>query len=311
MGRTKRLYMPGAVFHITARTHCGEGYFHEAIRDELVDIIARSARRSDALIIAYAIMPNHYHLVVQQQQASLAQLVQAISRRIALAVQRDQRRKGSVFGSRFHAKPCADARHMREMIVYTHRNPVRAKLCSGPDMWNWNSHWAYVDHGLCATTPPSLYAARELFVDDQAECNSESGYLAFLRWKEECDNLPDDALRPRPPNTRYGDIFYSRQFGAVPPLDFKPTVDLCDIIRSTLSDVAPELTLEDLQTGSINRRVVSARRAVIIAATRCRHRVCEISHTLQISESAVSRVAVTVSPRPPIRFDNRSGHFPF
>src|SRR5687768_12358998 len=117
MSRRKRAYLPGVVFHITARAHCKEPYFSPALRDAMVNIIARGLRRSDALLIAWVILSNHYHLVVRQGVAPLAQLIQPINREIALAVQRAQRRKGHVFERRFFAKPCIDADQMREMIV--------------------------------------------------------------------------------------------------------------------------------------------------------------------------------------------------
>src|SRR5687767_2034783 len=128
MPRRKRSYLPGGAFHIYARTHRKEKWFDEELRDVIVSIIARALPRSDADLMAWSIMPNHYHLVIQQGIAPIAQLIQPINREIALAVHRKQRRKGHVFERRFFAKSCIDADQLREWIMYTHRNPIRAKL---------------------------------------------------------------------------------------------------------------------------------------------------------------------------------------
>lgn len=304
MGRRKREYLPGAVFHITARSHCKEHIFDVDLRDVMVSIIARRLPLTDAELIAFAIMSNHYHLVIKQGNAPIAQLMQPINREIALAVQRKYRRQGHVFGGPFFAKPCVGPEQMREMIIYTHRNPVRAKLCSDASEWDWSSHGIYL--GTCASTPSGLVvrSALELFADQEDGIDASEGYLAHLGWRSQCDELMEDEPRPRAPRTRFGDAYYYKHFVAAEGPKLDPERDLRDVILRSLKDVAPEVTLDMLRRPLRTRPFVLIRRAVIASATRARHRPRDIARFLNLSDTAVSRVAVTVRPRPPIRFDS-------
>src|SRR5262245_39185834 len=142
MPRRKRSYLPGCAFHITARTHSGEFWFEE-LRSEILAIIDRALKQTDALLLAYAIMCNHLHLVVRQGDAPLARLMQPIGQRTAYAVHRRCKRKGYVLGYRYFDVPCRGDAHLRNAIMYTHRNPVEAGLCKEPAEYQWSSALAY------------------------------------------------------------------------------------------------------------------------------------------------------------------------
>jgi putative transposase len=302
--RTKRPYLPGVVFHITTRAHCREPYFEDpALRDFIVNVIARALRKTDAQLIAHTIMQNHYHLVVHHGVAPLAQLLQPINREVALAVQRKFQRRGYVFERRFRAKPCVDAAQLREMIVYTHLNAVRAKHCGSPEDWAWSSHCAYA--GLpqierCAQ--PRVRVVQELFLDHPKGSGSEA-YARYVQWRRQCDDLPEDAIRPAPPRTRFGDGLFYEYFTPAPNAERAAQLDLRDVVLRTMRDISPDLTLDYLRLALRTKPFVAIRRAIIIDALHARHRVRDIARFLNISDSAVSRVASTLYPRPPVRFD--------
>src|SRR5262245_51346429 len=101
MPRRKRTYQPGAAFHITARTNGKEHWLDERIRDELVDILSTTMSRCDAHLIAYALMSNHFHLVIWQGAMTLGQVMQPIMRKLALRIKRKLDRGGRFMERRF------------------------------------------------------------------------------------------------------------------------------------------------------------------------------------------------------------------
>jgi REP element-mobilizing transposase RayT len=301
--RRNRSYLPGVGFHLMARTHCKEHYFEKAeLRDEITAIIGRCIPRSDAKVIAFTIMSNHYHMIVRQGMAPLAQLMQPINREIALAVQRDQKRKGHVFQGRFRAKGCINAEQMREWIVYTHRNPVRAQLCCDPGQWAWSSHGVY-NGGPSASVIP-FWCALELFADNADGTDGLEGYKRHVRWRQECDALPEDAILPPRPPARFGDTYFARQFApdtAAPSLS--PELDLRDVVQRAVKELAPGLSLDDVRALPKTKSAVEIRRQIIERAARARHRTSSIARFLNVSETTVSRVVVSLAPRPIQRFD--------
>jgi putative transposase len=272
------------------------------VRDEIDRIIARSLGRCDARLIAHAVLSNHYHIIIRQGVAPLSQLMQPINREIALVVQRDQKRKGHVFQGRFRAKSCVDADQLREWIVYTHRNAVRAGLCSAPGDWKWCTHRRYIDSAKLDTFP--LWRAIELFADNDNGTDGLEGYQRYMEWRDECDRLPEDSIRRARPRARFGDRFFAREFTPDPTPMPTPESDLRDVVLRAVKEFAPGLSLDDVRALSKTRDAIAVRHLLIEKAVRARHRPSSIARFLNVSETMVSRVAVTVLPRPPVRFDS-------
>ena len=80
MGRRRRPYMPGAVFHITARTQGRVDYFDPRMRDHIREAMATVQQHTDAKLRAFVIMSNHMHVVLQQGVAPLATFMMTLTR---------------------------------------------------------------------------------------------------------------------------------------------------------------------------------------------------------------------------------------
>jgi REP element-mobilizing transposase RayT len=144
MGRRKRSYLPGAAFHLTARTSGHEHWWaDDKLRNSVVGIVSDALHRTDARLVAFTIMTNHFHLTVRQGIDPLARLMHPVCQRIALLVRRAHGREGHIFERQFRDKPCASADHLRQVIYYTHRNPVKAGMCAEANEYVWSSACAY------------------------------------------------------------------------------------------------------------------------------------------------------------------------
>src|SRR5262245_58757666 len=110
--RLKRPYLPGTAFHLTSRT-IGHEPWLALLRDDITGIFARGFAHSDALLIAFAVMHNHFHLIVRQGRAPLSALMHSICRSIALRAQSVHNREGHIFERRYRALPCLTPQHLR------------------------------------------------------------------------------------------------------------------------------------------------------------------------------------------------------
>src|SRR5471032_1453799 len=78
--------------------------------------------------IAWVIMPDHFHWLVQLEQRSLAQLMQAIKSRSTLNINRASGTQGSFWQTGYHDRAIRDDEDLRPFARYIVANPLRAGL---------------------------------------------------------------------------------------------------------------------------------------------------------------------------------------
>jgi REP element-mobilizing transposase RayT len=291
--------LPGAAFHLTARTSGHEHWWaDDKLRSAVTGIVRDGLRRTDTRLIAFAIMTNHFHLTVRQGYDPLARLMHPICQRIALLVRAVHGREGHIFERRFRDKPCSSADHLRQVIYYTHRNPVKAGMCADASAYAWSSACAYTGLRRASTDDellhPALTPALELFART-AEANVQemhAGYLEFARWRTACDALPAGVRRPDGPLFPWGDVYSAQQFRVLPPPEgFTTRPDLRDLVLQALAELAPTVDLQLLRLRKGPRFVSAVRHQIITRAISAGHRGVTIARFLNVSEGIVSRVA--------------------
>lgn len=125
-------------------------------------------------ILAYCLMPDHYHLLVQICANTFSASMQSLSQSYTNAINRDRKRVGPLFQGRFCAKPIDEELGLLHVSRYIHRNPVDAGLVKLPHAWEFSSYLDYTDvrHGRLPNLSSVLTIAggRERyrrFVEDQ------------------------------------------------------------------------------------------------------------------------------------------------
>lgn len=159
MPRPPRLAYPGALYHVTARgVQQSAIFFDDRDRHRMLALLAQSLRDFEARALAFCLMGNHYHLVLQTERANLSQLMHRINSRYSQAFNRRHARRGHVFEGRFKAVHVDRDAYLLEVCRYVDLNPVRAGLAAAPSDWAWSSYRAHAG----ATPPPCWLATAEL-----------------------------------------------------------------------------------------------------------------------------------------------------
>jgi REP element-mobilizing transposase RayT len=81
-----------------------------------------------ANLIAYVLMPNHYHLRTQIKDDSLSEAMRALTISYTKAINKQQRRVGVLFQGRFRSLIVEKAKYLVHLSRYIHLNPSKAKL---------------------------------------------------------------------------------------------------------------------------------------------------------------------------------------
>lgn len=314
MGRRHRPHLPGATFHITARVQAGEPVFTPALRTRFVGILRDQIAVSQVGLFAYALMPNHLHLILRQGDAPLQRFMQPLLRKAALLVQKRWRREGHVFERRYRDRVCGDADYLRNAIVYAHLNPIRAGLADDLAAYPWISRSAWCGDGLAADggpQPVDVGVARLVFatVASPTARALKADYQLFESRRLEADRTmgrdPDRLLResverPEIPLCNEGNRFWTDLLSPGAPRRGSdqarnqvvqpgcPRVDLSLIARRVMQETGTGLAETVVRSRWGGKSYSEARRNIAVRATAAGYTGREIANYLRLSPAAVS-----------------------
>lgn len=131
-------------------------FFLRRLRDYLVPSVID--------IVAYCLMPNHYHLLVFLHQETLSDAMQAFSLSYSKAINLQQGRVGFLFQGRFKAIPIHKNEYLLPLSRYIHLNPVAANIVKQPEDWEFSSYRDYlgVKRGTLINPQPILSQFRDI-----------------------------------------------------------------------------------------------------------------------------------------------------
>jgi REP element-mobilizing transposase RayT len=145
MSRPLRIEFPGAVYHVTSRGDRREPiYVDDEDREAHLAVIARAMDRFDARVLAYCLMGNHYHLLVQTRQANLSQLMRQVNGVYTQVFNRRHGQGGHLFQGRFKAILVDGDAYLATLCRYVERNPVAVCLVAAARDWPWSSCQAHL-----------------------------------------------------------------------------------------------------------------------------------------------------------------------
>lgn len=143
MPRRSRASTGQFVFHVLNRAVQGLILFEVPADYELFcGILAEAVRRFPVRVLAFAIMPNHWHLVVWPlDDDSLSPFMQWLTATHAMQwrAARGNQGRGAVYQGRFKAIAVQHDAHFVRLCRYVERNPVRARLVARAEDWPWSS----------------------------------------------------------------------------------------------------------------------------------------------------------------------------
>ncbi len=96
-------------------------------------------------VVAYCLMPTHYHLLVLVQEAeAVSRAMQRFSISYTKAMNKRFDRVGSLFQGSFQAKHINENRYLMHLSRYIHLNPVSAGLVESAEEWEFSSYRDYI-----------------------------------------------------------------------------------------------------------------------------------------------------------------------
>jgi REP element-mobilizing transposase RayT len=145
MSRKPRIHFPGAVYHVILRGNGGQDiFFSKKDRSKFYLLLQEGIEKFGHRILAFCLMSNPVHLVIQVGEKPLSRIMQNISFRYTRFINARKKRIGHLFQGRYKAVLVDADNHLLELVRYIHNNPVRAKIIETIDQYTWSSHRAYL-----------------------------------------------------------------------------------------------------------------------------------------------------------------------
>ena len=97
-------------------------------------------------IIAYCLMPNHYHFLLRQDNThTISRFVQAVFNSYTKAFNKMFERSGTLFEGPFRAIMVGRDEYLIHLCRYIHRNPLDAGLVDHPIQWPFSNYQEWVE----------------------------------------------------------------------------------------------------------------------------------------------------------------------
>jgi len=110
--------------------------------DAFERILEEAVARTEMRLLAYCVMPNHWHLVVRpREDGDLSRFVGwlTLTHTQRWHAHRHSTGSGHVYQGRFKSFPVQDDAHFLTVCRYVERNALRANLVQRAQQWRWSS----------------------------------------------------------------------------------------------------------------------------------------------------------------------------
>ena len=120
----------------------------------LLEIVEQRTGSPLVEIVAYCLMPNHFHLLIREiEEGGISKFMQKLTTGYTMYFNKRNERSGALFQGKFKATHVADDRYLRYLISYIHLNPV--KLIEPKWKETGISDKAHAEHYLESYAPSS------------------------------------------------------------------------------------------------------------------------------------------------------------
>lgn len=129
MPRKGRIDFPGALHHVIIRgINRSKIFLDYNDRRAFIGRLDRGLRKTEVSCFAWALIPNHVHLLLQTGPQPLTKLMRSLLTGYALYFNKQHNRVGYLFQSRYKSILCDKETYLLQLVRYIHLNPLRAGL---------------------------------------------------------------------------------------------------------------------------------------------------------------------------------------
>ena len=145
MARRAREKSSSGIYHVIMRGVNRQTIFEEdEDRVKFLSTLGRYKSKQKYELYGYALMSNHIHLLLREDEDTLADSIKRIASSYVHWYNQKYERCGHLFQERFKSEPVETRAYFLVVLRYIHQNPLKAHLVKRVDERQWTSYQAYM-----------------------------------------------------------------------------------------------------------------------------------------------------------------------
>ena len=148
MPRKKRVWYPGAIYHVMNRGNGRHIIFkEESDYCDFLECLAKTKEKYPFKVHALCLMTNHFHIVIETAEVEIWKIMRYLQLIYAANYNIKYKQTGHLFGNRYVGKLIMNDRYFLEVSRYIHLHPVKAMMVSDPAEYKYSSYAVFVTGG--------------------------------------------------------------------------------------------------------------------------------------------------------------------
>lgn len=145
----RRIWIPGASYHITNRGNHKEDIFLEEVDYYIYLSLIKNTlhfyKEYNYKLISYCLMKNHVHMLLKTDKYDPSYFMRRLSSMYAKYFNNKYECVGHLFQERYYSNTITSVIELLEVSRYIHLNPVRANITKLPEEYRWSSYNRILD----------------------------------------------------------------------------------------------------------------------------------------------------------------------
>lgn len=182
MPRTARKLSKTGFYHIIIRGVNKETIFiDDEDREMFLRLLKKYKIEFKCNVYAYCLMSNHLHILIEDKQLKVGELMKNITCVYAGEFNKKYKRVGHLFQDRFKSQNVEDQNYLLYLIRYIHRNPQKAGICKTEE-YKWSSY------------NEVIYGAKIIDRNFILSIYNDNKFLAINEFRKQMTGINDDVL---------------------------------------------------------------------------------------------------------------------
>ena len=145
MAKKKRIWYPGAVYHITNRGNRRADIFKDEEDYQVYLIILQQTMdKYPYILYSYCLMTNHIHMQIETKDVEIWHIMRYINLLYTKYFNNKYNFIGHLFQGRYKSEIIENDTYNLETSRYIHLNPVKANMVNTPIEYKWSSYDTYM-----------------------------------------------------------------------------------------------------------------------------------------------------------------------
>jgi REP element-mobilizing transposase RayT len=139
MPKQESILTAGKIYHLYNRAVADNLLFIEEDNYHFFLSKLRIYLSDCADILAYCLMPNHYHLLILLKNPDLPNSMRKLALSYVVSFNRMYKRSGHLFQGKYQRKSVGDFNYLLHLSRYIHINPLASGLVKKAEDWDYSS----------------------------------------------------------------------------------------------------------------------------------------------------------------------------